>query len=69
MATEKQKLKVLQMSVVGVSSFPSPQNPKTSKKKGGKLSLGARAVGKASKKLGGDLDYENEFGAEFDDFM
>ena len=44
------------------------QAPKASKKKGGKASLGIRAVGKGSKKVD-DLDYDNEFGAEFDDFM
>jgi hypothetical protein len=44
------------------------QAPKASKKKGVKASLGARAVGKGSKKLD-DMNYDNEFGAEFDDFM
>ena len=41
-----------------------------SKKKAVKASLGTKAVGKASKKLGGGFDdYDNDLGAEFDDFM
>ena len=44
------------------------QASKASKKKGAKASLGTRAVGKASKRVT-DLDYENDLGAEFDDFM
>ena len=41
---------------------------KGSKKKGVKASLGARAVGKGAKRLD-DIDYDNDLGAEFDDFM
>ena len=44
------------------------QSSKTTKKKGVKASLGTKAVGKAAKKLG-DFDYDNDLGAEFDDFM
>lgn len=41
---------------------------KTTKKKGGKATLGARAVGKAAKRLDA-ADYDDELGPEFDDFM
>ena len=44
------------------------QSTKTSSKKKVKASLGTRAVGKGSKRLD-DMEYDNELGAEFDDFI
>ena len=44
------------------------QSTKGATKKKVKASLGARAVGKGAKRLD-DMDYDNELGAEFDDFI
>ena len=71
MATEKQKLKVRHSTPhlfiyhqISSSSSSSQQQPHTKKKKGKVLGN----VGKASKRA--DLDtYDDELGADFDDFM
>ena len=47
------------------TTFVSPQQPHTKKKKGGKVVLGS--VGKGSKRV--DMNYDDDLGADFDDFM